>query len=305
MPTYPATAPTIVGDITTINRFLNTPTDVNRRVREISLNRYLTDFIFPGRIEASGGAILYEISEGIFLAKDPEAVNPGAQYPRGTETRGAAAIATVKKWGQDVPLTDEAIKRLKGNALERVLRKLSNTMIRKVDGLGMAAAAAAVTLEQVQTADWAAAGADPFLDVMLADATGSALDEGFEYDTLILTDVLYARMVANDKVLNGLARESSNTVTSEGEIAKIAGKTIVRTNQLPAGVNRLLIDRQSFGALGYEDIESPEYEGDPANGIETWVRRDPDANDTWLIRGRRPVVPIVLEPNAGVSIVAA
>lgn len=305
MPTYPAAPPTISGDVETVNRFLNTPTDVNRRVREISLNRYLTDFIFPGRIEAAGGAILYEIGEGIFLAKDPESVNPGAQYPRSTETRGTAAIASVKKWGEDVPLTDEAIGRLKGMAMERVLRKLSNTMIRKVDSLSMAAAAAAITLTQPQTAAWDNASADPFLDVMLADAKGAALDEGFEYDTLILTDVLYARMVSNSKVINGLARESTNTVTSEGEILKIAGKSIVRTNHLPGGVDRLLIDRQQFGALGYENIPSPEYEGDPANGIETWARRDPNANDQWLLRGRRPVVPIVLEPNAGIAIAAA
>lgn len=304
MPTYPAPAPTISGDVESINRFLNEPTSVNRRVREISLNRYLTDFIFPGRIEAAGGAILYEISEGMFLAKDPESVNPGAQYPRSTEVRGAAAIAAVKKWGEDVPLTDEAIGRLKGNALERVLRKLSNTMIRKVDTLSMAAASAAITLSQTETAGWASANADPFLDVMLADAKGAELDEGFEYDTLILTDVLYARMVANQKVINGLARESSNNVTADGEILSIAGKAIVRTNRMPAGVDRLLIDRQQFGALGYEDIPSPEYEGDPANGIETWARRDPAANDQWLIRGRRPVVPIVLEPNAGIEISA-
>lgn len=305
MPTYPAPPPTLTGDIASINRFLNSPTSVNRRVREISLNRYLTDFIFPGRILAAGGAVLYEIGEGMFLAKDPEAVNPGAQYPRSTETRGAAAIASVKKWGEDVPLTDEAIGRLQGNALERVLRKLSNTLIRKVDSLSMAAAAAAITQTQIQAADWAGASADPFLDVMLADAKGSTLDEGFEYDTLILTDVLYARMVSNQKVLNGLARESSNNVTADGEILSIAGKAIVRTNRMPAGVDRLLIDRQQFGALGYENIPSPEYQGDPANGIETWARRDPAANDSWLIRGRRPVVPIVLEPNAGVAIVAA
>lgn len=305
MPTYPVAPPTITGDVATINRFLNEPTSVNRRVRDISLNRYLTDFLFPGRIEASGGAILYEIGEGMFLAKDPEAVNPGAQYPRTTETRGTAAIASVKKWGEDVPLTDEAIGRLKGMALERVLRKLSNTMIRKVDSVSMAAAAAAITQTQVQVAAWDNANADPFLDVMLADAKVAALDEGFEPDTLILTDVLYARMVANPKVINGLARESANNVTADGEILSIAGKSIVRTNRLPAGIDRLLIDREQFGALGYENIPSPEYDGDPANGIETWARRDPQANDQWLLRGRRPVVPIVLEPLAGVAITAA
>lgn len=302
MPTYPPAPPTITGDVASVNRFLNEPTSVNRRVRDITLNRFLADFIFPQRIPIEGGAILYEVGDGLYLAKDPEAVNPGAQYPRTTETRGAAAIARATKWGQDVPITDEAIKRLRGAELERKLRKLGNTMVRKVDGVAMAAAAAAITHTSTTTAAWSAAGADPFLDVMLADAAGSELDEGFEYDTLIMTDVLYARMVANPTVLAGLAREGSNTVTETGDVVRIAGKTLVRSNRLPAGVNRLLIDREQFGAMGYEDLESPEYEGDPANGIETWARRDPAANDSWLVRGRRPVVPLVLEPLAGISI---
>ena len=45
-----------------------------------------------------------------------------------------------------------------------------------------------------------------------------------------------------------------------------------------------------------------EYSGSSSTGIETWTRRDPDANDQWLIRGRRAVVPIVQEPLAAVEI---
>lgn len=302
MPIYPPAPPTISGNVVTINRFLQDPAAVQRRLRTITEQRFLTDVLFPNKIEVSGGAILYEIGESMYLAKDPEAVNAGGQYPRSAETRGSAAIASVKKWGQDIPLTDERIKRERGMALERTLIKVGNTVVKKVDTVALAAAGAAVTQHQVQTAAWSAAGADPFLDVMLADSQVEALDEGFETDALILTDVLYARMVANEKVINGLARESANTVTSTGEVLAIAGKRLLRTNRLPAGVDRLLVDTRQFGALGYEDLESPEYEGDPANGVETWARRDPAANDSWLIRGRRPVVPVVQEPNAAVTI---
>lgn len=302
MPIYPPVEPTIVGDVETVNRFLNEPTSVQRRVREITLNRFLADFLFPTRIPIEGGAIMYDLGEGLYLARDPEAVNPGAQYPRAMESRGAAAIARATKWGQDVPITDEAIKRLRGATLERQLRKLGNTMIRKVDTVAMATAAAAITLTSPTSVPWDQTGADPFLDVMLADAKGSELDDGFEYDTLVLRDELYARMVANPTILAGLAREGANTVTETGDVVRVAGKTLVRSNRLPAGIDRLLIDRDQFGAMGYEDLESPEYEGDPANGIETWARRDPVANDSWLVRGRRPVVPLVLEPNAGISI---
>lgn len=302
MPIYPPAPPALGGDVVTISRFLQDPAAVQRRLRTLTEQRFISDLIFRGRIEASGGAVLYEIGESMYLAKDPEAVNPGAQYPRTGEVRGSAAIAAVKKWGEDVPLTDERIKRERGMALERTLIKVGNTVVRKVDTVCLAAAGAAVTQHQTQTAAWDANGADPFLDVMLADAQVEALDEGYETDLLILTDVLYARMVSNQKVINGLQRESANTVTSEGEITRIAGKTLLRTNRLPAGVDRLLLDSNQFGSLGYENLESPEYEGDPANGVETWARRNPDANDEWLIRGRRPVVPIVQEPGAAITI---
>lgn len=302
MPIYPPAPPTISGDVVTINRFLNDPTAVQRRLRTLTEQRFISDLLFPNKIEVSGGAILYEIGESMYLAKDPEAVNAGGQYPRSAETRGTAAIASVKKWGEDVPLTDERIKRERGSALERTLIKVGNTVVKKVDTVSLAAAGAAVTQHQVQTAAWDTANADPFLDVMLADAQVEALDQGYETDALIMTDVLYARMVSNQKVLNGLARESANTVTSTGEVLQIAGKRLLRTNRLPAGVDRLLVDTTQFGALGYENLESPEYQGDPANGVESWARRDPDANDQWLIRGRRPVVPVVQEPGAAITI---
>jgi hypothetical protein len=304
MPTYPAPAPTISGDVETINRFLNEPTSVNRRVRDISLNRYLTDFIFPGRIEAAGGAILYEISEGIFLGQGPRGRQPRCPVPpldRGPRSRRGRRGQEV---GRGRPPDRRGHRPAQGDGARAHPAQAVQHDDPKVDSLALAAASAAITMSQTETAAWSSANADPFLDVMLADAQIAALDEGFEPDTLILTDVLYARMVSNQKVINGLARESSNNVTADGEVLSIAGKSIVRTNRMPAGIDRLLIDREQFGALGYENIPSPEYEGDPANGIETWARRDPQANDQWLIRGRRPVVPIVLEPNAGIEITA-
>jgi hypothetical protein len=57
-----------------------------------------------------------------------------------------------------------------------------------------------------------------------------------------------------------------------------------------------------LGGIGYERIPSPEYTGDPLNGVESWSRRDPSANDQWIVRGRRPVVPVVQEPNAAFKI---
>jgi hypothetical protein len=303
--TYPPPAPSLSADVLTISRFLNDPASVQRRVRELTELRFIADTLLAGRYEAAGGAVLYEIGESNFTERPVEAVNPGAEYPRSGAGFGTAAMASVTKWGQDVPITDEAVGRQRGQVVDRTLRKIANTIVRQVDTVAMAAIVAAVTQTQAATAAWNISTADPFLDVMLAKAQVDALDEGYDPDTLVMPDILYARMVANQKVMAGLARESANTVTSTGEVTAIAGVTLLRSARLGAGVGPVLLDRTQLGGLAYERIPSPEYDGDPANGVQTWSRRDPDGNDQWLVRGRRPVVPIVQEPASAVKITGA
>lgn len=305
MTTYPPAPPALTGDVLTINRFLANPALVQRRLRDITLNRFIADVLLVGRYQAAGGAVMYEIAEGQYTDRDVEAVNPGAEYPRSTAARGQAALAGITKWGQDVPLTDESIGRRGASEVDRVLRKVGNQITKKVDTVALAAIGAAITQTQAAKADWSLDAADPFLDVMLAEAQVTGLDEGYDPRTLVMTDVLYARMVSNQKVLAGLARESSNNVTETGDVISIAGKRLLRTNRLPAGTSVLLVDDDQLGGLGYENIPSPEYTGDPANGVQSFARRDPDANDQWLLRGRRPVVPIVQEPQAGIKITGA
>jgi hypothetical protein len=112
----------------------------------------------------------------------------------------------------------------------------------------------------------------------------------------------YARLISNSKIVAGLARESDTSVTLKGNVLEVAGLRILRTNNLPVPSTALVLDSTMLGGIAYERLESPEYQGDPANGVESWTRRDPDANDQWLVRGRRPVVPVVQEPNAAYKI---
>jgi|SRR3954466_154874 hypothetical protein len=301
---YPPTVPTLSGDVLTINRFLNSPTQVHRRLRDLSDQHFVADVLLTGKIEASGGAISYEQSESIYTDRVPSAVAPGGEYERALAAGGTAALAKVTKYGQDVKLTDEAIGRQGASSVQRVLTKIVNRCVNYVDTITLAAIAAALTQTQSAAAVWSGATADPFLDVMLAAAQIDDLADGFEADTVVLTTTLYARLVANQKVISGLARESSNTVTTSGEVQRLAGLTVraVPVARMPAGIAALVLDTQQLGSLGYENIPSPEYQGNPATDVQSFSRRDPAATDSWLIRGRRPVVPIVQEPTCGVKI---
>jgi hypothetical protein len=300
---YPAAPPTISGDTLTISRFLNSPALVQRRLREITTQRFIADVLLSGRYEASGGSILYEQTESIFTSKPPEAVAPGGEYPRSPATPGPAAVAGITKWGQDVPVTDEHVSRYGRRAVDVAMTKIANYIVKQVDTVALAAISAAVTQTAAATVAWSTvATADPLLDLMKAKAAVLDEDQGYDPNVAVMSDLSYAYLLSNQKIIAGLEREGDSSITRTGDVLSVAGLTILSTNNLPVASTVFVIDTSLFGGLGYERIPSPEYQGDPANGVESWTRRDPAANDQWLVRGRRPVVPIVQEPNAAYKI---
>jgi hypothetical protein len=303
---YPPAAPTITGDVITISRFLNSPAAVARRLRTLAENRFIADTLLTGRYEVAGGSLLYEQTESMFTSRAPEIVNPGAEYPRSAATPGTASMASVSKWGQDVPVTDEHVGRYGRRAVDVALLKIVNYIVKQVDTISLAAINTAITNTAAATGGggWAGASADPLLDLMLAQAAIIGQDQGYDPDTVVMSDVAYARLVSNTKIINGLARESDNSITRTGDVLTIAGLRILPTNNLPGGAatSVFVIDSTMLGGIGFERIPSPEYQGDPVSGVESWSRRDPAANDQWIVRGRRPVVPVVQEPGAGYKI---
>lgn len=316
--TYPPVAPTISGDTLTISRFLNSPAAVQRRLRTLTENRFIADVLLSGRFQVSGGSILYEQSETIFTNKLPEAVTPGGEYPMTTASPGTAALAGVTKWGQDVPVTDEHVGRYGGRAVEVALIKIANQIIRQVDSVALAVIAAAVTQTRAAGSPggvgsaraWSVITNDPstssapLMDLMGAAAEMRGLDQGYEPDVAVMSDLSLARVVGNAAIIAGLPREDRNNVTAAGLAAfrEIAGLIPLATNNLPVASTAFVIDSTMLGGVGYERIPSPEYQGDPMTGVESFSRRDPAANDRWIVRGRRPVVPIVQEPGAGFKI---
>jgi hypothetical protein len=293
----------MTGDVITISRFLGNPAAVARRLRTLAENRFISDVLLAGRYPVSAGSIQYETGESIFTAKAPEVVNAGAEYPRSPAAPGTAAMASTSKWGQDVPVTDEHIGRYGRRAVDVAMLKIVNYLVKQVDSVCLTAIAAAVTANAAVTGIWTTpASADPLLDLMKAKAAIVALDQGYDPDTVVMTDTAYAYLVANQKIISGLQRESDTNITMTGNVLTIAGLRILPTNNLPVAGNAFVLDSTMLGGIAYERIPSPEYTGDPANGVESWSRRDPAANDQWIVRGRRPVVPIIQEAGAGYKI---
>jgi hypothetical protein len=300
---YPPAQGTLSGDIYSASRFLAQPTLVQRALRTIAQQRFIADAILSGRVQASGGGVLYEVSESIYTSRAPEPVAPGSNYPLASATTGAAALAAITKWGQGVPITDESISRAPGiDTVNRALLKVVNQMVATIDGIFLAAIGAAVTATQAATAVWSSTStATMLLDVNLAKAKIVGLNLGYDPDVLVMDDTRFAELTSNDKLLAGMTRESISSPTVSGEVLKLSGLRLLATPNLPSGVNALILDSRMLGSVAYERLESPGYAGDPANGVESKIIRQ-DENDQWLIQGRRPVAPLVQEPGAGVVI---
>ncbi len=304
MYTYPA-PPAIVsaGDTVEVHYLLRSPSLIARRLRTLLEQRYIADFLLQGRFQAVGGAILYETGEPIFTDDSPEAVAPGAAYPSTTASGGDVATAKTTKWGQDIPVFDEAISRLGIDPVNRAFTKLVNQSVKFVDSAALGVIASKIT----QTFNVTAAGnpgawttGDAIVEgVLLAKAAVTGLDQGFDPNVIVLTDAQWAKAIARLNADGLLPRESDNPLVS-GQWPQALGLTWTSSNHTPSS-NPVLVDATQLGGMADEEIGGPGYVKTAGVGVETKAIRDED-HDGYKLRARRVTVPVVLEPNAGIVI---
>src|SRR5258707_1539082 len=109
--TYPAAPPTLSGDLETISRFLSSPTQIRRRLRDYIDLRFVADQILTQRFRTSGGAALYELSEPFVTDRAVEAVGAGAEYPYANMPTGTAGVPPRARGGPKDPGTDASYHR--------------------------------------------------------------------------------------------------------------------------------------------------------------------------------------------------
>jgi hypothetical protein len=303
--TYPPAAPTLSGDVETINRFLASPTLVSRQLRTLAQQRYISDALLTQKFQVSGGAVLYETGESIFTTDNPRAVAPGAEYPKTTAPTGAASIAKTSKWGQDTEVTDESIKRQLMNPVTRALTKLVNRNVQFIDSITLSAIASAVTATAAVAASWKTATAAQMLaDVSQAKAAILALNQGYMPDTVVLDDATWARAYTAFVSGGFLPREQPQNAVVTGQFAVIDGMKFLPSPNIPTAGTILVVDSTVLGGMADENLGGPGYQNIGAPGVEGKTIRD-DENDQYLLRMRRVTVPIVQEPASGFVLTGA
>lgn len=315
--TYPPAPAKIVGGTAIqVEQALKTPNVLARRLYDISKEKFLTDYLLTERVEAVGGSIILENGDELFYTDDdPEEIAPGAEYPLTKAGEGTMQLVRTTKYGLDSELTDESISRRKGAALNRALAKVGNTVVRYVDGVGLALIASRITSipgnSVAASGEWVGDGTEAgdlaaakriVKDVLRIKAEREEANIGFayDYDTVVLKPTQHALVLAGFINSGMLPRENSNAM-STGVVEGILGINWATSTHVPFS-DPFFVDRTQLGGIGVEDIQSPGYGRfvayPGAIPIESKAIRDDD-NDKWKVRGRRVQVPYVLDAKSG------
>jgi hypothetical protein len=291
--TYPAqpAASVDVNNVETINRFLASPTMVQRRLRTLAENRFIADVLLKGRIPSSGGSVLFEQSESIFATRLPEAVEPGASYPGTPVGEGAALMAGVKNWGLQTTVTDVAIRRLLMNPVERGMTKLVNSVVRQVDSVALTAISAAITQTIAVATPWATS-TKILRDVLTGRATIVALNQGYDPTFCVVDDFIYAILMSDPVIAAGLRREDPTNPIYTGRFPVVGGVTFLPTPNIPVASTALLVDADQLGAM-VDEL--------PLAARSIREEDGPSVVEGWVLRAGRIVVPIVQEPASGIK----
>lgn len=302
---YPPAPASLSGDLLTIHRMLQSPSTIRRRLQALTDIGFVADVLLPQRFRTAGGGVAYEVNEPLFTDREITAVAPGSEYPRALPATGQAALAYVSKWGQATELTDERIKRTlpMGGAVDWALRKVVNTVVRKVDRLAIAAIASAVTNTTTGT-DWTNESASRILlDIETAKAEIADLEMGYDPDMILMSTVKYAHLAADDKIATLRRREATDNPVYGGTIEVIAGLKVVTTplGNMPGAEDSVwVMDSRLLGGMADEPNVDPGY-ATADNGVQVQTDRVKN-RDAHLLWARRITVPVVTEPASATKI---
>lgn len=278
---FPLGAPVVNGTELTVDLALNSPTRVNRRIADLTLQNFIVTRIFAQGGTVTGGAVVYDqaVLNELYLDRDVQYIAPGGEYPIVTSSRQAPNVAKVEKIGGRFDITDEARDRNDIAYYNEQVTQLSNTIVRKANIAAVNKLEAAITAlggagtygghswsayqpgGTSPTAPNASPGADLLRGQYLAD-----VDElGVKYD-LLITNPLDAMNLAV-----GYGDKYAAMLDAAGI------REVFASNRVTAGTAYLV----ARGRVGEIRIEK---------ALRTITYREEKTDRTWTQAGVRPVM---------------
>ena len=242
MPYSPGYSPppgSVVGDLVTVSSYLHSPTRVQRLVEALTPeSRFIANRFFAPGPPISGGAAIYDqvTSADLYTSRDVEIIAEGSAIPVLDDTAPTSKLAGAAAYGGAFKVTDQAKKRNQFDVLVRGARKLSNTIVRKVDGVAIAALDAA-PISSFAGTDWTVASGDTMIANLIdAGEVINALEMGYAVDSVALHPTQFNELLKNavfrDAMTRGAAEDS---LLRDGMIGTFLGWQFGKSYRITAG----------------------------------------------------------------------
>lgn len=283
---YPPVAPVVAGENITVSLFLASPPRIQRAVEALTNERFIADVIFGMGPTAEGGAVIHDqvVESNLYTERDVEEISPGADFPLLTSTEPTPLVAVARKYGGEIFLTDEQIRRNNRAVLTRETTKLRNTIVRKVDTVAIAALEAAPIQTSGGSGDWSTAATDIIADLVTASGAISSLDMGYIADTVLINPLQEQDLLKDKDIRDALPRERDNSIIRTGNLGRLMGLDFIVSNRVTAGTAYVL-QRKIIGGISDE--------------VPIYARPIADERrERVYIHGARVVVPYVTDPKA-------
>lgn len=275
---HPLGPAVVSGNEITVDTMLKQPTRITRMLSDMTLQKFIADRIFASRGGVTGGAVIYDqqTANELYAARDAERVNPGQEFPLITGERPVPKIAPVEKWGGKTFITDEARDRNDSVHFTNELRRLGNTIVRKINQRAIAELEASITAsgQSIAGNDWGAvitggssmsnASAFPAADFAKIHREAQIDELGVDIDLWLLNPAQDAQL----RIIYGPAYK---------DVLAAHGIDVYVSNRVTAGTAYAVASQM----VGEMRVEKP-------LGTETW--REEKNERTWVQASVRPVM---------------
>lgn len=296
MPTgYSPAPPSVSGPNITLETWLNNPARVQKAITALANERFLADKVFATGPQATAGAVIYDQVTGaeLYTERDVQAIGEGAVFPMLDTGEGAPKVAVVTKWGGAMPFSYEAVRRDRRDLLGRGLTRIRNTIVRKVDTIGMAALHASPQHTMAASGDWSTSATDIISDVETARSTVEQADLGYEVTAVVINPAQALDLRKDADIRASLPRENMAA-------NMLGAKDLSGFLRIP---NWYVSNRQTAGTI---DLLAEKEVGAISDELPLYSRTiDEQLRERYVIQAARIPTPYVTDPKASIRITGA
>lgn len=274
------------GNQLTINEFVKDPLLIQATVLDVMNQGFLVDSILRNAGTASGGVVGYRSSEPLYADSDVATRAEFAEVPILETSLGTPQTAYVEERAGSIVVSDEMIRRLTIDPIQRQLMKLRNTMVKSWDGTWLNTL---LTTSGVNTltapTHWASTSANARDDILNAmylietafpPGTDSTQSFGWEADTLVIGKDTKSALIQNTTFSQPyVGNIASESLQYSGKLPQqLFGLDVLVTSRMPAGY-AVVMQRNIAGFIADELplTVTPTYRDEPRKMWRADVQR--------------------------------